>query len=257
MGGFREYDHYDALGLAELVRTRQVTPAELCEAAIGRIEALNPRFNAVVTPMFDLGRAAAVGPLPEGPFTGVPFLIKDLHYTYAGVPISSGCRALRHFVPDHDDEMVARIKRAGAIILGKTNTPEFGLMAITEPELFGPCRNPWDLERTPGGSSGGAAAAVAAGMVPMAAGGDGGGSIRIPAAYCGLFGLKPSRAATPPVRTTATSGRGRSRTTSSPAACGTAPPCWTPPRAQMWGPPTRSGRRKPPSWSRPVPIRRH
>jgi amidase len=194
---FSEYDRYDALGLAELVRSKQVTPAELCEAALERIETLNPRFNAVVTPMFDLGRAAAAGPLPAGPFAGVPFLIKDLHYAYLGVPLSSGCRALKDFVPDHDDEMVARIKGTGAVILGKTNTPEFGLMAVTEPELFGPCRNPWDPDRTPGGSSGGAAAAVAAGMVPMAAGGDGGGSIRIPAGYCGLFGLKPSRGRNP------------------------------------------------------------
>jgi amidase len=197
MGGFPEYDHHDALGLAELVSRGQVTAAELCEAAIERIERVNPRLNAVVMPMYDLGRKDAASPLPEGPFTGVPLLIKDLHYAYAGVPMSSGCKALQHFVPDHDGEMVVRFKQAGAVIIGKTNTPEFGLMGITEPELFGPCRNPWNTERTPGGSSGGAAAAVAAGMVPMASGGDGGGSIRIPAAYCGLFGLKPSRGRNP------------------------------------------------------------
>ncbi|MDJ0780479.1 MAG: amidase [Desulfosarcinaceae bacterium] len=197
MSDFREYEQYDALGLAELVSRKQVTAAELCEAAIDRIAAINPRLNAVVTPMFDHGRAATAAALPEGPFTGVPFLIKDLYYAYAGVPLSSGCRAFSTWVPDHDDEMVIRIKRAGAVILGRTNTPEFGLLAVTEPDLFGPCRNPWRTDRTPGGSSGGAAAAVAAGMVPMAAGGDGGGSIRIPAAYCGLFGLKPSRGRNP------------------------------------------------------------
>lgn len=199
MGGFPEYEHYDALGLADLVRQGEVTAAELCEAAIERIERANPNINAVVTPMFDLGRAAAAGveSLPQGPFTGVPLLLKDLHNAYAGVPMSSGCKALRDYVPDHDDEIVRRYKRAGAVIIGKTNAPEFGLMGITEPELFGPCRNPWNTERTPGGSSGGAAAAVAAGMVPMASGGDGGGSIRIPAGYCGLFGLKPSRGRNP------------------------------------------------------------
>ncbi|MBN1830344.1 MAG: amidase, partial [Deltaproteobacteria bacterium] len=122
---------------------------------------------------------------------------KDLHFEYAGVPMTSGCRALRNYMPDHDSEMVRRFKAAGAVILGKTNTPEFGLMAVTEPELFGPCRNPWNTEYTPGGSSGGSAAAVAAGMTPVASGGDGGGSIRIPSAYCGLFGLKPSRGRNP------------------------------------------------------------
>lgn len=197
MGSFPEYDQYDALGLTELVRQKQVTPAELCEAAVERIESLNPRLNAVVTPMFEQGRTAAAGPLPDGPFCGVPLLIKDLHYAYAGVPMSAGCKALRNFIPDRDNELVMRIKRAGAVILGKTNTPEFGLMGVTEPELFGPCRNPWNPACTPGGSSGGSAAGVAAGMVPMATGGDGGGSIRIPAAYCGLFGLKPSRGRNP------------------------------------------------------------
>lgn len=197
MSRFSDYDKYDALGMAELVRNGEVTPTELCEAAIGTIERLNPEMNAVVTPMFDQGRDAAVKPLPDGPFSGVPFLIKDLGYAYAGVPMSQGCRALKDFVPDHDDEMVTRLKKSGVVTLGKTNTPEFGLMAVTEPELFGPCRNPWNMDRTPGGSSGGSAAAVAAGMVPFAAGGDGGGSIRIPASCCGLFGLKPTRGRNP------------------------------------------------------------
>lgn len=197
MNGFAEYDRYDALGLAELVRQGQVKPAELCEEAIRRIEERNPRLNAVVTPLFDQARQAAAGPLPGGPMAGVPFLLKDLQFDYAGAPATDGCRALKNRIAAQDSEMVARFKKAGLIILGKTNTPEFGLMGVTEPELFGPCRNPWNLDRTPGGSSGGSASAVAAGIVPLAAGGDGGGSIRIPSCYCGLFGLKPSRGRNP------------------------------------------------------------
>ncbi len=197
MSRFSDYDKYDGMGMAELVRSGELTPAELSEAAIGTIERRNPELNAVVTPMFDQGRDAAVKPLPDGPFSGVPFLIKDLGYAYAGVPMSQGCKALKDFVPDHDDEMVTRLKKSGVVTLGKTNTPEFGLMGVTEPELFGPCRNPWNQDHTPGGSSGGSAAAVAAGMVPFAAGGDGGGSIRIPASCCGLFGLKPTRGRNP------------------------------------------------------------
>jgi amidase len=197
MSGFAEYDRYDALGLAELVRQGEVTPTELCREAIERIERINPKINAVVTPMYDQGRKSASEFLADAPFAGVPFLLKDLISTYAGVPTSQGCRALKNVIPEHDSEMVVRFKKAGVVILGKTNTPEFGLLAITEPELFGPCRNPWSIDRTPGGSSGGSAAAVAAGLVPVASGGDGGGSIRIPAAYCGLFGLKPSRGRNP------------------------------------------------------------
>jgi len=197
MTGFPDYDHYDGLGLADLVRKRAVLPAELVEEAISRIERWNPRLNAVVHPMFDIGRARAGEPLPEGPFQGVPFLLKDLLDAYAGVPMTSGCRAQRNYVPEHDSELVRRYKQAGVVVLGKTNLPELGIMGYTEPELFGPCRNPWNPEHTPGGSSGGSAAAVAAGMVPLASGGDGGGSIRIPAACCGIFGLKPSRGRNP------------------------------------------------------------
>ncbi len=196
MGVFSEYEQYDGLGLAELIREGEITSGEACEAAIDSVERLNPKLNAVVTTLYDRGREDAAKPA-EGPFRGVPLLIKDLHYAYAGVPMTSGCKALRNYVPDQDCEMVLRLRKAGLIIIGKTNTPEFGLLGITEPELFGPCRNPWHTDRTPGGSSGGSAAAVAAGMVPMAAGGDGGGSIRIPSAYCGLFGLKPSRGRNP------------------------------------------------------------
>ena len=197
MSGFPEYDRYDALGLAELVRQGEVTPTELCREAIERIERINPKINAVVTPMYDQGRKTASEVLADTPFAGVPFLLKDLISAYAGVPTSQGCRALKNVIPEYDCEMVARFKKAGLVILGKTNTPEFGLLGVTEPELFGPCRNPWNTAHTPGGSSGGSAAAVAAGIVPVASGGDGGGSIRIPAAYCGLVGLKPSRGRNP------------------------------------------------------------
>jgi amidase len=187
----------DATAQADLVRFAKVKPIELVDAAIARIERLNPTLNAVITPMFEQARSAARGPLPEGPFRGVPFLLKDLLASYAGVRLSAGSAFLQDFVPDHDSELVARLKRAGLVIIGKTNTPEFGLLPTTEPRLFGPSRNPWDLTRTTGGSSGGSAAAVAAGMVAMAHGNDGGGSIRIPASCCGVFGLKPTRARNP------------------------------------------------------------
>ena len=193
----KELTCLDATAQAELVRRKEVKPIELVEAAIERIERVNPALNAVVTPMYDLAREAASGPLPAGPFAGVPFLLKDLIVAYAGVRMASGSRFLQEHVPDHDSELVLRYKRAGLIIAGKTNTPEFGLLPTTEPQLFGPTHNPWKAGRTPGGSSGGAAAAVAAGLVPMAHGADGGGSIRIPASCCGLFGLKPTRARTP------------------------------------------------------------
>jgi amidase len=197
MGLFREYENYDAVGLAELIRKGEITAKELCETAIEKIQTENPRLNAVVTPMFDIGRKTASEKLYEGAFKGVPFLLKDLMCAHAGVPLTSGCKAYRDFIPDRDSEMTARFKKAGLVVLGKTNTPEFGLMGVTEPDLFGPCRNPWNTDHTPGGSSGGSASAVAAGMLPMASGGDGGGSIRIPGSYCGLFGLKPSRGRNP------------------------------------------------------------
>lgn len=187
----------DATAQAELVRRREVKPIELVEGAIKRIERVNPQLNAVITPMFNLARKAANGPLPDGLFTGVPFLLKDLTATYAGVPMASGSAFAKDFVPDHDSELVLRHKRAGLVILGKTNTPEFGLLPTTEPHAFGPTRNPWNTDHSSGGSSGGSAAAVASGMVPFAHGNDGGGSIRIPASCCGLFGLKPTRARNP------------------------------------------------------------
>ena len=187
----------DATAQASLVRSRQVTATELVDAAIERIERLNPRLNAVVLPMFDEARRAAARPLPEGPFSGVPFLIKDLLAWWAGLPLTEASEFLRDFVPDHDAELVTRQKRAGLVVLGKTNTPEFGILGTTEPRMFGPALNPWDLGRTTGGSSGGSAAAVAAGLVPMAHANDGGGSIRIPASCCGVFGLKPTRGRNP------------------------------------------------------------
>lgn len=189
--------NYDATGLAELVARGEVTPSELVEAVVRGIERVNPRLNAVTIPMFAEARATARGPLPDGPFRGVPILVKDLISTYAGAPFTKGCKALKHYVADSDSELMKRYKAAGVIVVGKTNTPEFGLMGVTEPEAFGPTRNPWHPDRTSGGSSGGSGAAVAAGIVPMATGGDGGGSIRIPASCCGIFGLKPSRGRTP------------------------------------------------------------
>jgi len=197
MDGFHEYDRYDGLGLAELVRRKEISPAELVEEAIRRIETVNPQINAVIHPMYDLARQQVQQGLPEGPFRGVPFLLKDLLVYYAGVPTRSGSRFFRDFVPDHDSEIVRRYRQAGVVVLGKTNTPELGLVPYTEPVLFGPSRNPWDLSRTTGGSSGGSGAAVAARLVPVAHGNDGGGSIRIPASCCGVFGLKPTRGRTP------------------------------------------------------------
>ena len=197
MSGFSDYDKYDGLGLAELVRKKEVKPSELVEEAINRIERLNPQLNAVIYKMYELARKAADGDLPDGPFKGVPFLMKDILMAYTGVPLTMGSRFFKDFVPDHDSELVKRFKAAGIIVVGKTNTPEFGLVPITEPELFGPTNNPWDLSRTPGGSSGGSAAAVATHMVPLAHASDGGGSIRMPASCCGVFGLKPTRGRNP------------------------------------------------------------
>ncbi len=193
---FPEYDDHDAVGLAALVAEGAVHPSELVEAAVQRIEAANPAVNAVVRGRFDAARQDAAGATQTGPFAGVPTLIKDL-VAEEGEAVSYGCVFFRDFVAEVTGEFRRRIDEAGFIDLGRTNTPEFGLLPTTEPSLHGPTRNPWDLSRSAGGSSGGAAAAVAAGMVPLAQGSDGGGSIRIPASACGLFGLKASRGRLP------------------------------------------------------------
>jgi amidase len=189
--------YLDGTAQAELVRRKQAKPIELVDAAIERIERLNPTLNAIVTPMYEEARKVASGPLPDGPFTGVPYVLKDLGAEYNGARLTEGSALLQDYVSDHDTELVIRLKKAGLIILGKTSTPEFGLLPTTEPRLFGPAHNPWDPSRTPGGSSGGSGVAVASAMLPMAHGNDGGGSIRIPASCCGVFGLKPTRARTP------------------------------------------------------------
>ena len=194
---YEDYARYDGLGLAELVRRREVSPAELLDAAIARMDATNHDINAVVCRLDDQARASVAAGLPAGPFTGVPYLLKDLGAHYQGAVTSFGGALFKDFVPDHDSEITIRLKRAGLVIVGKTNTPELGLASSTEPRLFGPTRNPWNLAHSAGGSSGGSAAAVAAGVLPMAHATDGGGSIRIPASACGLFGLKPTRARNP------------------------------------------------------------
>ncbi len=185
----------DATAQAELVRRGEVTPVELAEAAIERIEALDPELNAVIHPLFEEGLEAAANGLPEGPFKGVPFLLKDIGASLAGQPLHLGMQALKDvgFRAPVDTYLAQRFRAAGLVTLGKTNLPELGILPTTEPDAYGATRNPWDISRSSGGSSGGAAAAVASGMVPIAHANDGGGSIRIPAACCGLVGLKPSR----------------------------------------------------------------
>jgi amidase len=188
-----DFSRLDACAMAQLVRSGEVQPIELVEAAIASIERLNPALNAVVTPMFESARAEAVGELPDGPLRGVPFLLKDAVAEKRGSRLTFGSSLLGDYVSERDSVLVSRLRRAGLVVVGKASTPEFGIMGTTEPARFGPARNPWDLERSVGGSSGGSAAAVAAGLVPIAHGTDSGGSIRIPAAWCGTFGLKPTR----------------------------------------------------------------
>ena len=190
-----ELARLDGTAQAELVRRGELGPRELVDAAIARIERLDPQLGAVVAPLFDEARAAAAGNLPDGPLRGVPFLMKDLGATQAGQPYWAGSRALRElgYRAPRDTYLGRRLRAAGLVAVGKAATPEFGLQSITQPLAFGPTRNPWDPSRTPGGSSGGSCAAVAAGLVPLAHANDGAGSIRIPAGWCGLVGLKPSR----------------------------------------------------------------
>lgn len=194
---FDDYANHDGLGLAELVGKGEVSPAELVEAAIERIERHNGKLNAVVHKAYDEARQAAAGPLPDGPFKGVPFLIKDLGAQVRGWPRTSGSNFAQVAADPGDSELVRRYRAAGVVLLGKTNTPEFGIPGVTNSERLGPCGNPWNPEHISGGSSGGAASATAAGMVPLAHASDGLGSIRIPAANCGLVGMKITRDRTP------------------------------------------------------------
>ncbi len=191
----QELAFLDATAQAELVRSGTASPAELVDAAIARVEKLNGELNAVIHTRFEQAREEADGPLAEGPFRGVPVLVKDLDAATQGDPCHWGNKLLKetNWVDDHDSYLVAKLRAAGFVVIGKTNTPELGLQPTTEPLAYGPTHNPWDTSRGPGGSSGGSAAAVASGMVPVAHAGDGGGSIRIPSSACGLFGLKPSR----------------------------------------------------------------
>ncbi len=192
-----DYAAHDALGLAELVRRKAVSPRDLLEAALARLDAVNPKINAIAHLYPDLARAQIAAGLGDGSFAGVPFLMKDLGAALAGAPQGCGSRAWAGHVASEDSEFTRRLKAAGFAIFGATTTPELGLTVTTESAATGQTRNPWNVERIAGGSSGGAAAAVAAGIVPLAHASDGGGSIRIPAAMCGLFGLKPSRGRMP------------------------------------------------------------
>jgi len=221
-----DYLAHDAIGLAELVRTREASARELIDTAISRTEAVNPAINAIVLKDYDAARERAsrydasttnganpadtgsngATPSAQTALAGVPYLIKDLGAPVAGLRMTMGSRHYRHFIPGDDAPVVALARAAGLNIFGKTSTSELGQMPYTEPELFGACRNPWNLDHTPGGSSGGAAAAVAAGIVPLAHASDGGGSIRIPASCCGLFGLKPSRGRVPRMPAAVTAG---------------------------------------------------
>lgn len=196
---FEEYVGHDAVGLAKLVREERVSPEELLETAIACLEAVNGDLNAVVgktknqrEELYDLARKS-IDHLPDGPFRGVPFAVKDLGFLMAGVESAAGSVLFQDFVPPEDSLPISRLRAAGLVFFARTTTPEFGNLTVTQSTATGITSNPWDIDRTPGGSSGGSAAVVAAGVVPMAAGGDGGGSIRVPAACCGLFGLKPSR----------------------------------------------------------------
>jgi amidase len=190
-----ELSGLDATDQAELVRSGQASPSELVEAAIATIVALNGEVNAVIHQRFERAREEAAGPLPAGPFRGVPIVVKDLSLRMAGEPYHCGSRFLKaaDHRSDHDSYLTRRFRATGVVVVGRTNTPEFGSTVTTEPLAYGATRNPWNLARSTGGSSGGSAAAVACGMVPLAHATDGGGSIRVPASECGLVGLKPSR----------------------------------------------------------------
>lgn len=198
MAGFAEYARYDAMGLAELIRSKQVSAAEVLDAAIARIERLNPGINAIIRPMYDEARKQVARGLPKGTLAGAPYALKDLGALYAGVPTVNCSRLCANDPPaDHHSTITERLLSAGLVILGKTATPEMGLCMTTDPVLYGPTRNPWNLEYSAGGSSGGSGAAVSSCMLPAAHGSDGGGSLRVPSSNGGLFGYKPTRARTP------------------------------------------------------------
>ena len=193
---FKEYTQYDALGLAALVQSGDVSAKELLDAAVHQANKLNPKLNAIIHRFDERAYTAAQAGLPTGAFTGVPYLLKDLSFDFANEPLTMGSRSV-NIVTDHDSEIVKRMRATGVNTFGKTNTPEFGLIITTEPKAHGATHNPFKKGYSSGGSSGGSAAAVASGIVPMAGGGDGGGSIRFPAAWCGVFGFKPSRGRNP------------------------------------------------------------
>ena len=197
MADFKEYGDHDAVGLAALIRDRQVSETEVLDEVLARMRAVQPKLNAITHDMESFARQAIADGLPDGPFRGVPFMLKDLHVLYQGAPTHNGSNFYKDFIADHDTEIVARYKKAGLVTIAKTNSPEFGMCASTEPASHGPAPNPWDLTRTGGGSSGGSATAVAARVLPAAHATDGGGSIRIPAACCGLVGLKTTRGRNP------------------------------------------------------------
>jgi amidase len=192
-----DYTDHDATALADLVRRGEITPAELLDDALAALERVEPTLHGTVHRLDERARKQVAGELPDGPFRGVPFVIKDMDGFLAGEPCSMGCRFLAGFVPSETAEVLRRLERAGLVFIAKTNCPELGLLGTTEPELHGPTHNPWAVDHSPGGSSGGTAALVAARVVPMGHGGDGGGSLRIPASMCGLFGFKATRGRVP------------------------------------------------------------
>ncbi|MCX7356475.1 MAG: amidase family protein [Alphaproteobacteria bacterium] len=198
MTGFAEYARYDAIGLADLIRRKQVSAEEVLEAAIARIERLNPKINAIIRPMYDQARNQVARGLPKGPLAGAPYALKDLGALYSGVPTLNCSRLCANDPPaGHHSTITERLLAAGLVILGKASTPEMGLCMTTEPVLYGPTRNPWNTDYSAGGSSGGSGAAVSSCMVPAAHGSDGGGSLRVPSSNGGLFGYKPTRGRTP------------------------------------------------------------
>jgi amidase len=191
------YQNYDGLGLAELIKKKELHPKEVVAEAIKTIEQHNPKLNAVINKFYASAEIMAENVELQGSFAGVPMLVKDIAQEIGGERITFGSKAYQNYRSKADSNYIKNVRKTGAIFLGQTNIPEFALMGITEPEIYGPARNPWNTDHTPGGSSGGSAAAVASGMVPIAGANDGGGSIRIPGAYCGLFGMKPTRGRTP------------------------------------------------------------